>query len=68
MPYTSREVLSRLQRAGFIIRRQKGSHVFLKHSDGRRTSVPMHAKDLATGTFHSILDQTGLTLEEFKKL
>ena len=58
----------RLQRAGFEIRRQSGSHVVLRHADGRQTYVAMHFKDVPTGTFRSILKQSGLTEEEFRAL
>lgn len=68
MPYKAREVLAALQRAGFVIKRQSGSHVVLRHADGRQTYVAMHAKDVPRGTFRSILRQSGLTEEEFKKL
>lgn len=37
MPYKAEEVLSRLKRAGFEVRRQSGSHVVLRHPDGRQT-------------------------------
>lgn len=37
MPYKAREVLARLQRAGFVVKRQSGSHVILRHPDGRQT-------------------------------
>jgi len=68
MPYKAREVLSKLQRAGFVVRRQSGSHVVLRHPDGRQTYVAMHTSDVPTGTFRSILKQSGLTEEEFRKL
>lgn len=68
MPYKAREVLARLQRAGFVIRRQSGSHVVLRHPDGRQTYVAMHTADVPTGTFRAILKQSGLTEEEFKNL
>jgi predicted RNA binding protein YcfA (HicA-like mRNA interferase family) len=68
MPYKAREILARLQRAGFIIRRQSGSHVVLRHPDGRQTYVAMHTADVPTGTFRAILKQSGLTEEEFKNL
>ena len=32
MPYKAREVLAKLQRAGFVIKRQSGSHVVLRHT------------------------------------
>ncbi len=68
MPYKAREVLTRLQRGGFVIRRQSGSHVVLRHPDGRQTYVAMHTSDIPTGTFRAILKQARLTEEEFKNL
>ncbi|MBA4147001.1 MAG: type II toxin-antitoxin system HicA family toxin [Verrucomicrobia bacterium] len=68
MPYKAREVLSKLQHAGFVIKRQSGSHVILRHSDGRQTYVAMHPGDLPTGTFRAILKQANLSEEEFRNL
>ena len=68
MPYKAREVLSKLQRAGFVIKRQSGSHVILRHADGRQTYVAMHTGDVPTGTFRAILKQSGLSEVEFKSL
>ena len=68
MPYKAREVLARLQRAGFIIKRQSGSHAVLRHADGRQTYVSMHPGDIPTGTFRSILKQSGLTEDQFRNL
>jgi predicted RNA binding protein YcfA (HicA-like mRNA interferase family) len=39
---TGKELVSILKKAGFEIIRQKGNHVFLRHSDGRVTVVPVH--------------------------
>jgi predicted RNA binding protein YcfA (HicA-like mRNA interferase family) len=68
MPYKAREVLARLQRAGFVVRRQSGSHIVLRHPDGRQTYVAMHTNDVPTGTFRAILKQSGLTEEQFRNL
>lgn len=68
MPYKAREVLAKLQRGGFVIRRQSGSHVVLRHPDGRQTYVAVHAADVPTGTFRSILKQSRLTEEQFRDL
>jgi predicted RNA binding protein YcfA (HicA-like mRNA interferase family) len=69
MPYKSREVVSKLQKAGFYIERQKGTpHCVLRHADGRQTMVSMHSGDVPPGTFRTILKQADLTLEEFRKL
>ena len=68
MPFSAREVLTKLNRAGFVQVRQSGSHKILRHTDGRQTYVAIHPGTLPTGTFHKILKQAGLTLEEFRKL
>ncbi len=68
MPFKAKEVLQRLQRAGFEIRRQSGSHVVVRHADGRQTYVAMHTKDIPLGTFRSILKQSCLTEDEFRRL
>ena len=68
MPFRAKDVLSRLERAGFEVRRQSGSHKVLRHPDGRQTYVPMHTGDVPSGTFRSILRQAGLTEEEFRDL
>ena len=68
MPFSAREVLTKLNRAGFVQVRQSGSHRILRHTDGRQTYVAIHPGTLPTGTFHKILKQAGLTLEEFRRL
>lgn len=68
MPFKAREALAKLQRAGFVIKRQSGSHVVLRHSDGRQTYVAMHPGDIPTGTFRAILKQSGLSEDEFRQL
>jgi predicted RNA binding protein YcfA (HicA-like mRNA interferase family) len=64
------ELVKALQKAGFVILRQKGSHVAMEKVDPgvvRRTVVPMH-REIARGTLHDILKQTGLTRDELRKL
>jgi predicted RNA binding protein YcfA (HicA-like mRNA interferase family) len=56
-----------LEKAGFKKASQKGSHLKLKHPDGRVVIVPMH-KELATGTQRSILRQAKLTVEQLLEL
>jgi len=68
MPYKAREVLAKLSKAGFEIKRQSGSHVILRHPDGRQTYVAMHPGDIPTGTFRKILKQANITEEEFRQL
>jgi len=68
MPYSAKEVLAKILKAGFVEQRQSGSHKVLRHPDGRQTYIAMHTKDLPTGTFKKILKQANITIEEFKKL
>ncbi|MCL4550222.1 MAG: type II toxin-antitoxin system HicA family toxin [Bacteroidetes bacterium] len=68
MPYTSKEVLRKLLKVGFIEKRQSGSHKILRHPDGRQTYVSMHTQDIPIGTLRSILKQANLTEEEFKNI
>jgi predicted RNA binding protein YcfA (HicA-like mRNA interferase family) len=68
MPYKAREVLAKLHRAGFESKRQSGSHVVLRHPDGRQTYVAVHTGDVPAGTLRSILKQAGLTMTDFNNL
>lgn len=67
---TPRQVLAALKRAGFHIHHQKGSHITLKHSSdpARRVTVPYHTHDLKRKTLARILEQAGLTDEQFLNL
>lgn len=52
----------------FVVVRQKGSHVFYRHNDGRTTTVPNHpGRDLARPLIREILREIDLTPEQFKK-
>jgi mRNA interferase HicA len=59
--YTPKEVVALLLARGFEFARAKGSHqIYVNHQSGKRTVVPMHAKDLKKGTLHGILKQAGI--------
>ncbi|MBI2184514.1 MAG: type II toxin-antitoxin system HicA family toxin [Thaumarchaeota archaeon] len=64
---SGKDVIKALLKAGFKPVRQRGSHVFLKHEDGRRTVVPLHG-EVNRSTLMDIFDQTRLTKEEFLSL
>ncbi len=63
-----KDVVKALEKAGFRRSRQTGSHLYLKHPDGRLTSIAIHLKPVPVGTLRAILKQTQLTPEELKKL
>jgi predicted RNA binding protein YcfA (HicA-like mRNA interferase family) len=57
-----------LLRVGFSPVRQKGSHVFYRHADGRTTSVPNHpGRDLARPLVREILREVNLSPDEFRE-
>lgn len=63
------EVVAALKRAGYVAKRQKGSHLVLWHESKRRTTiVALHGRDLPMPTLKRILQQTGLTDDEFLDL
>jgi predicted RNA binding protein YcfA (HicA-like mRNA interferase family) len=64
---SGKQIVAALERAGLEYVSTKGSHVKLRHPDGRRTIVPMH-RTVARGTLASILLQSGLTTREFQAL
>jgi predicted RNA binding protein YcfA (HicA-like mRNA interferase family) len=45
-----------------------GSHLVLKHSDGRRTTVPVHSKDIPKGTLLAIIKDAKISKEDFLEL
>ena len=60
-----------LQKAGFSISRQKGSHVQMRRDEpqpARTVPVPISQKPLPRGTLRSIIRQAGLTVDEFVEL
>ena len=67
-PHTFRDIEHVLRKHGFIVYRQKGSHVIFRHPETKRlTIVPYHGSNtpITIGVFHAILKQTGLKKESF---
>jgi predicted RNA binding protein YcfA (HicA-like mRNA interferase family) len=62
------QVRRALERAGFYLKRQKGSHMVLRRDNPfAQVVVPAH-RSIDTGTLASILEAAGLTAEELRKL
>ena len=58
-----------LRHSGFILIRQKGSHAYFRHSDGRATVVPIHkGEDLGRGLIRTILNDVDMSVAEYEKL
>lgn len=65
---SGREVRRALERAGFVFRRQAGSHMILRREEPyARIVVPDH-QQVRAGTLRRIIADSGLTLEEFLRL
>jgi len=65
-----REVLRALRRAGFFIHHTSGNHYVLKHAaePQLRVTVPYHNRDLKRRTLLSMIEQAGLTIDQFIEL
>ena len=64
-----RQLIEVLQKVGFEIDHQTGSHVVLRRaSDGARVVVPWHNRDLGRGLTLRIIKSAGLTQDEFEQL
>jgi len=67
---TPRQMLGALARAGFEVRRIKGSHHYLVHKadPSRRTTVAVHPGDLPVSDVLDILSQARISRDDFLKL
>jgi len=57
------EVVRALERLGFVVTRQRGSHIMMRR-DSSGCVVPNH-RELKIGTLAGILRQAGISPEEF---
>lgn len=70
LPLISAKELARvLEKMGFKLIRQEGSHMFFRHDDGRTTIVPSHSgEDIGTGLLLKIIKKDlQISREEFEK-
>ena len=66
---TARDIIAVLERAGFTLARQSGSHKIYKNAAGKRATVPYHAsKTLHPKALNSILRDSNLSVEDLEKL
>jgi predicted RNA binding protein YcfA (HicA-like mRNA interferase family) len=66
---TGEDVIKALEKAGFKPIRQKGSHVYLQHPDGRATVVPVHkGESIGRGLLGAIIRDAEMSREDFLDL
>jgi len=67
--FTGNELIAVLKKAGFVVERQRGSHSFLKHRDGRATVIPVHTGEtIGPGLLSRILRDTDISRDELVTL
>ena len=65
---SGKQCVKALAKAGFLFKRQEGSHMVLRREDPFcQVTVPDH-KDLDRGTLRGILKQAGISPEEFQRI
>jgi len=64
------ELIKALEKLGFsCTKKSKGSHFRYKHTNGRKTTVPVHkGKGIGRGLLRKILRDVDISIEELKKL
>ena len=68
-PTSSKKLIRILEKSGFVVVRQKGSHARLEHSDERKTTIPTHSVEkIGKGLLRKILRDTNLSPKELQKL
>ena len=68
-PVEPEVVIKALRRIGFLPVRQKGSHLFMKHPDGRSTVIPVHpGEELGRGILIEIMSDVRMSKQEFLEL
>ena len=65
---SARQAVSAFQRAGFQVRRQRGSHIIMTKPGFPETLSVADHRELRTGTLRVLIRKAGLTPEEFLKL
>jgi predicted RNA binding protein YcfA (HicA-like mRNA interferase family) len=66
---TPRQLVEALEKVGFEIDHQTGSHIVLRRaSDGARVVIPWHNRDLGRGLTLRIIRSAGLTRDQFEEL
>lgn len=65
---TAAKIIRALKRAGFVKIEQKGSHqTFVNMATRFGTTVPVHSGDLSRSLMKEIIQQAGLSEDEFRK-
>ncbi|MDT8781276.1 MAG: type II toxin-antitoxin system HicA family toxin [Candidatus Bathyarchaeota archaeon] len=68
-PINADKLIRVLEREGYRVTRQKGSHIIMMDAKKNRIVIPMHSgKEIKIGLLRAILKEAGIGREEFQKL
>ena len=68
-PLPAKKIVKALEKLGFEQVRQKGSHLFMRHPDGRITVVPIHPQEsIGKGLINKILKDAKVSRDEWTEL
>ena len=67
---TAKKLITKIEAIGFVFVRQKGSHAFYRHADGRTTLIPIHPGEMIDrGLVLKIIKQDlEISRDEFLKI
>jgi predicted RNA binding protein YcfA (HicA-like mRNA interferase family) len=65
---SGRECLKVLAKAGFVFKRQEGSHIIVRRDEPFAQLVVPDHQELDRGTLRAIIRQSGLSVDDFLKL
>ena len=69
IPISGKQMCKLVEKLGFQKAHHVGSHARYFHTDGRKTTIPVHAnEDLGKGLLLEILKQIEITRDEYDKL
>ncbi len=65
----AKEIIAVLEKSGFVLSRQSGSHKIYKHLNGKRVTVPFHGrKILHPKVLKNILRDADINVDRLKEL
>jgi len=68
-PLPANKVIKALEKIGFQQIRQKGSHLFMRHHDGRTTIITVHpGEEIGKGMIRKIIKDAKITRDEWLNL
>jgi len=66
IPLPVKKVIKVLEKIGFVQIRHKGSHLFMRHPDGRTTLITVHPReDIGKGMICKIINDAKITRDEW---